>query len=33
MQTPTLAAIGPVKKLESFERFSARFAAPARAAE
>jgi predicted Zn-dependent peptidase len=33
MRTPTLAAIGPVKKLESFERFSARFASSARAAE
>ena len=33
MRAPTLAAIGPVSKLESFERFSARFAPPARAAE
>jgi predicted Zn-dependent peptidase len=32
MQAPTLAAIGPIRKLESFDTFSARFA-PARAAE
>jgi predicted Zn-dependent peptidase len=32
MQAPALAAMGPVEKLESFDRFAARFA-PARAAE
>lgn len=32
MQTPSLAAIGPVEKLESFDKFAARFAPP-RAAE
>jgi predicted Zn-dependent peptidase len=32
MRTPSLAAIGPVSKLESFDRFAARFT-PARAAE
>jgi hypothetical protein len=32
MQMPSLAAIGPISKLESFHNFSARFA-PARAAE
>ena len=33
MATPSLAAIGPVKKLESFAKFSGRFAPTAHAAE